>query len=326
MSQPLIPRVELPNGLVLPAETAQRMVWGDRAKGIAWLERLPDLIRDWCDRWDVALDPKLPEISYNLVLFGTTPTHGPVVIKTSPPHEEVTAEIEALRANQGPGLVKLLDADPTVSILLEERVIPGTLLRSFTSTGTLTDVDATEIAAECMKRYWSPAPENAQLFPLDRWFKSLYEYRQRFPAGEGPIPAELLNLAIQHTDHLLATEQERVILHGDLHHGNILRNEREGWTIIDPKGLVGERGYDIGQWMLNPYGLHQWPNLREAIETRLSMFTDLLGIDRYRIWQWALAHSVLSECWTLEGATVESDSLHALVITRILSEMPEALR
>lgn len=250
MTERRMPRVKLPNGVVLDDATLRQLTWSGQESGIAWLQRAPDMIHEWCERWQITLEPVLPDLSYNLVLFGTTPTHGPVVIKTSPPHEEVTAEIEALRENQGPGLVKLLDADPSVSILLEERIVPGTLRRSFASAGSLSDVEATEIAATCMKRYWRPNPDNPHLFTLKRWFTSLYAYRRRFPAGEGPIPADLLNLAIRHADQLLASEGESFLLHGDLHHGNILKNEREGWTVIDPKGLVGERGYDIGQWML----------------------------------------------------------------------------
>ena len=51
---------------------------------------------------------------------------------------------------------------------------------------------------------------------------------------------------------LLSSIDQRVVLHGDLHHFNILRCDRGGWLAIDPKGLVGDRYFDVCQFLLNP--------------------------------------------------------------------------
>jgi streptomycin 6-kinase len=40
---------------------------------------------------------------------------------------------------------------------------------------------------------------------------------------------------------LLAKPSEVVILHGDIHRGNVLDFGPRGWLASDPKGLVGER-------------------------------------------------------------------------------------
>jgi streptomycin 6-kinase len=40
---------------------------------------------------------------------------------------------------------------------------------------------------------------------------------------------------------LLTTQREKVVLHGDMHHGNVLNFGSRGWLAIDPKGLIGER-------------------------------------------------------------------------------------
>ena len=39
-----------------------------------------------------------------------------------------------------------------------------------------------------------------------------------------------------------ATQRDVVVLHGDMHHENVLKFSSRGWPAIDPKGLVGERG------------------------------------------------------------------------------------
>ena len=42
---------------------------------------------------------------------------------------------------------------------------------------------------------------------------------------------------------------EPVVLHQDLHGGNVLRAQREPWLAIDPKPLVGEREFDTASFL-----------------------------------------------------------------------------
>jgi streptomycin 6-kinase len=53
---------------------------------------------------------------------------------------------------------------------------------------------------------------------------------------------------------LLASVPEVRVLHGDLHHENIVSAQRAAWLAIDPKGIVGDLGYETGALMNNPYG------------------------------------------------------------------------
>jgi streptomycin 6-kinase len=295
------PDVILHNGFVLPEELKRRLLWGGTEAGLRWLERVPQIVREWCERWDITLAPEVPTLSLNLVLFGSSLEHGQVVLKLSPPHDEVRAEVEATRAATGPGLVRLIASDPDVSIMLMERVIPGTPLRTLTENGTMDDEESTRIAASEMQKMWVEPPEGHHLFPLDRWFQALFTYHEAHPDGEGPLPHHLVELAVAQARDVLATQCERVVLHGDVHHDNILADSEHGWTLIDFKGLVGERGYDIGTWMRNPPGLETWPDLPQVIDRRLDIFAEELRIDRTRLWQWSIVHAVLSTCWTLEG-------------------------
>ena len=44
-----------------------------------------------------------------------------------------------------------------------------------------------------------------------------------------------------------------VLLHGDLHHENILKNENGGYTVIDPKGVVGDPVFDLSRFILDEF-------------------------------------------------------------------------
>jgi streptomycin 6-kinase len=317
-----IPSLRLPNGIDVPANTVAGFLWAGREAGLAWIETLPDVLGDWLARWEITLDTQLPNHSMNLVVFGHSGIHGPIVIKTSPPHEEITAEIDALRAHHSSKIVQVIDADPSVSIMLQRRILPGETLRSHVESGRLTERDAAGIAARLMREYWVEPSANSQVFHLDRWFRALYAYRDCYPHGGGRLEHRNVELAIRQANELLASQRDVLTLHGDLHHDNILLDKEHGWTIIDPKGLVGERGYDIGQWMLNPVGVDRNPDLAQLTGARLDWFADLLEIDRYRLWQWAMVQTVLSDCWNLESS--EDADLHAQPIASILATLPEA--
>jgi len=111
---------------------------------------------------------------------------------------------------------------------------------------------------------------------------------------------DLVQRAIGVAQHLLSTPRDTTLLHGDIHHQNILQGGEQGWVTIDPKGLIGERGYDVATWMLNPWGIGERRDVADIMTARLDLFSRELGIDRQRLAQWAFVHSVLSMCWTLE--------------------------
>jgi streptomycin 6-kinase len=92
-----------------------------------------------------------------------------------------------------------------------------------------------------------------------------------------------------------------VILHGDLHHANILSSTRGGWVAIDPKGILGDPGYEVGSFMLNRLPPEaSAAAMTEILSRRLSIFSEELHIGRERLAQWAFCHAVLSALWDFE--------------------------
>ena len=99
---------------------------------------------------------------------------------------------------------------------------------------------------------------------------------------------------------LSASQGPRVLLHGDLHHYNILEDARRGWLAIDPKGVLGERAFEAGAMLRNPLGeMRQFADAA-IISRRTAILTELLGLDRQRILGWAFSQAVLSALWSIE--------------------------
>jgi streptomycin 6-kinase len=284
-----------------------------RDKTEDWIARLPRLLAEAASRWDLEPGAPVDALSYNYVCFATRAGRvgreqteaesrpSDFILKIGIPNRELTSEIECLKAWGGLAhrtrrvirpTVRLLASDPENGLLLLERLRPGESLASLAD-----DERATAIAADMMSRLWIPAPENPNFITLQGWFDELRNLRPRFGGGTGPFPARLVETAEGLLRELFAEEQDWLI-HGDCHHYNILSLRNE-WRVIDPKGVIGAREYEVAPFMLNPINQPR-PNLKRETNRRLDIFSERLGLERQRLWAWTVAHSVLSAWWDLQ--------------------------
>jgi streptomycin 6-kinase len=140
----------------------------------------------------------------------------------------------------------------------------------------------------------SPPPE---LVPLKQWFSELE------PAAARCGGALALSAAVARD--LLATQNEVVPLHGDIHHGNILDFGDRGWLAIDPKGLIGERYFDYANLFCNPD--HDTATAPGRFTQRTAVVAEAAGLNPMRLMQWTLAFAGLSATWLL-GEGVAADT------------------
>ncbi len=270
--------------------TAMYDAWGE-----AWLAALPALLDELAARWGLTLLPPFPNLSYNYAAPGVRRDGQPVVLKVGVPNRELLTEIEALWRYAGRGAVRLLDADPDLGALLLERLTPGTPLVDLAD-----DEAATIIAAEVMQALWRPLPLDHPFPTVAQWAAGLGRLRAEFDGGTGPFPTALVETAEAAFAALVAEPAPPVLLHGDLHHWNILAAVH-GWTSIDPKGLAGPPVYEVGAWLRNPIPtIATRSDARRVQQRRLALFAERLGFDREQMLDLAVAQAVLSGWWSYE--------------------------
>lgn len=268
-------------------------------EGRAWLTNLPHLLADCTTRWGLVLDEPWPQLSYNLVILGRMGEQA-IMLKLGVPSPALVREQAALVAYNGRASARLLAAEPAWGALLLERLEPGTPLSQLARLSPADDDCATRHAAELMRALWRPLPPTPHPFrPVREWAGGLAKLRPTFGGGTGPFAAVLVDTAERLFAELLAGEGEPVLLHGDLHHDNILQSGA-GWQAIDPQGMWGEPAYEVGALLRNPLGVHKWPNLPQRMARRLAILADELAIPRERLWGWGMAQAVLSAWWDYE--------------------------
>lgn len=271
--------------------------WGE--SGRQWLDALPALLEDCAERWSLTLAPPFPNLSFNYVALAIAADGMKMVLKAGVPSRDLQHEAAALRFFDGQGSVRLLDADPEAGILLLERLRPGIVLTSLTDEDH--DDEATAIAASVMQALWRPAPLHHDFPTVADWGQGFARLRARFDGGSGPLPVALVAEAEALFVELLASSAPPVLLHGDLHHDNILSAERNPWLAIDPKGVVGEPAYEVGALLRNLWqDRHAHTDSGRLLERRARRLSKELGLDLERVRGWAVAQAVLSALWTVE--------------------------
>ncbi|HRE31362.1 MAG TPA: aminoglycoside phosphotransferase family protein, partial [Candidatus Berkiella sp.] len=115
------------------------------------------------------------------------------------------------------------------------------------------------------------------------------------------IPEDILSEAQQLSEQLIATQTKTVLLHGDLHHDNILSGKNNTWFAIDPKGIIGDPAYEVGALIRNPIPqLLQQSDVKAIMRQRIAGLASILKLDPDRVIQWAFVQAVLAACWSIE--------------------------
>lgn len=265
------------------------------AVGVEWLDRLPAIVADGERRWALSLFPPFESLSYTYAAPAVRADGTAVVLKACFPNRDFLAEAEALRLIGGRGAARLLEADLDHGMLLLERLEPGAPLSRVED-----DREATSVAAGVMTQLWRPVPEDHSFPSVADWAAGLTRLRTVFGDTTGPLPTRLVEQAESLFSDLIASQAEPVLLHGDLHHDNILAARRQPWLAIDPKGVVGEPAYETGALLRNPAKLLGEPRPAEILARRVDQLADRLGFDRQRVRGWGLAQAVLAAFWSIE--------------------------
>lgn len=255
---------------------------------LAWLEHLPDRIREYESRWALRLGPPFegPDATGAWVARARRADGSAAVFKLPMPHMEGEHEIAGLRFWHGNPTVRLLEADDDRSAMLLEECAPGTSLRRIPETQQ--DV----VLAGLLRRLWRVPSAGHPFRPLSAMTEA-WSNETLARAARWPHPA-LVRAGLELFRELPRSADTAVLLATDLHAGNVLAAEREPWLVIDPKPFVGDPAYDATQHLFNCPG-----RLRADPLGLIHRFADLLGVDeeRVRLWTFARAAAEPRDNW-----------------------------
>ncbi len=277
-----------------------------------WLEALPRRTAEVADELGVAWDLAPGAAAWcgrtALVVPVRTRDGVPAVLKVGFDGDDESAhEALALQHWAGRGAVRLLAAQPRRRALLLERLTRRDL-------GSLDDEAACEVVAALWRELDRPAPPQLQPVTgfVDRWSAGL-----RALPRDAPVPRRLVEQWLATLRDLVAHEHAARggarIVHGDLHHANVLAAAGGGWRAIDPKPMAGDAHYEPAPMLWN-----RWEELaaapggvRRGVRRRFHGLVDAGGLDEARARAWVLVRLVLNAYWTIEDAERAGRALSA---------------
>jgi streptomycin 6-kinase len=219
--------------------------------------------------WGFTPIRRLSGATCSLVLLVSDPGGSEVVLKVPFPDAEEKDAFRTLVAFSGHGGIEVLRHDEPSGAVLMPMIRPGFTLNE------LEDEEATVACAEIILNL-RKAPL-VQAGNIRSWFDEIVD-RDEFGREARNIAKELL-----------ASTTSEVLLHGDLHQGNILRQD-EAWVVIDPKGILGDPAFEITGFMRNSTGEISPGKMRK----RLKIFAEILGDPIERLWAFAFVQTVVS--------------------------------
>ncbi len=267
------------------------------------------MFNEYLTRWQLTPDGE-PIVTHSSRLLPVRRRGMPAMLKVATEAEEKRGGL-LMSWWTGKGAARVL-AQGNDALLLE-RATGSRSLAEYTRTER--DDEATRIicaAIAALHAHSAEPPPN--LVPLTPWFRELWPAADK---GDG-----LLSLSATSARELLARPQEVVVLHGDIHHDNILDFGDRGWLVIDPKGLIGERGFDYANLFCNPETDVE-VTAPDRFRRRLAIVTEASGIERERLLRWLLAWTGLSAAWWLsDGVQPEINFRIAELAARELGSRP----
>jgi streptomycin 6-kinase len=257
----------------------------NRSGGLVRLEEAQGELGVYLRRWGLTPDSEA-FCTHSSWLQPVLASGRPAILKVAAVEEERQGGA-AMAWWAGEGAARVLAHEG--SALLLERALGERCLVEMTRTDR--DDEATRILCEAAARLHRPRGEPPPtLMSLEERFRSLV------PAAA--MHGGILGLSARMARKLLHDARDPVVLHGDLHHRNVLDFGERGWLAIDPKGLRGERAFDFANIFCNPDP--ETALLPGRLERQLEVVVETAGVDRRRMVGWILAYAGLSAVWSLE--------------------------
>ena len=211
----------------------------------------------------------------------------------------------------------------TEGALLLERILLGDDLRPVAAAD---DDLATAIAGAVYARMHAavarlPRPAQVPALAEIRWpFDEYWQREDSSAPTRERLPGDLVRRAADMLSELSTPTPNDILLHGDAHHQNLLRDGVGGaadvWRVIDPRGWWGDPTFEAVPLMLDLHDSLRVQGtaadaLRRAARRRANILAELAGFDQDRLLAWTFIGAVAAELRCLhDHGFVQGGPLH----------------
>ncbi len=229
------------------------------------------------------------------------------MLKLIPDRSLAVAEATALRSWEPSGRVPAVwghDAD-LGALLLE--AIPGEAAVSESAQQVALPEVAGLVGA--LHRAGTPAVGQGVVSLAERVEFIFEHWTERYrghPEVTDVVPLARLQRGREFARRLVAGVGSSVLLHGDLHPGNVLDGgQSRGLVAIDPRPCVGEPAFDVVDWVFWKADAAEW-------ESRSRDLASALDFEHARVWAWCSAFAAMLAAGLVAKGVSQVEALLAL--------------
>ncbi len=244
--------------------------------GDAWLARLPRLVEESLDEWDLTLDGEPMHGMCALVLPVRRRDDSTAVLKVTWPHVQAEHEHLALLHWGGHGAVRLLAANPGRWAMLLERLHNGRDLHDVPID------EACRVIGDLLRQL-----DHVAIPQLSRLSADAERLAARLGSDSPAIPRRFVEQARALLSDLVTDDAiDARMVHTDLHYWNVLA--------ADPAFAVTPALWN--RWEEAVSG----GDLRQHLRRRLTIICDSAGVDEERARAWSIVREVQMALWAVE--------------------------
>ena len=287
--------------LHLPESSRKKIEQTFGERGTKWLQNFSELMSRCIEKWSLTNCTIFERVSINVICFAQSPVFGQVALKVGVPHNELFTEMKTLGIFGGRNSCKCYDYDIELGASLLERIIPGIDLTELAD-----DREQLVIAADVISRIPTPLEGDHGLPTYADWIERAFK-KTREEYNPEPRMLSFMAEAEVLFAEVYTAERPRVLLHGDLHHLNILEDQHGQWKAIDPQGVIGVACLESARFIENhiDYQIKRNPQMSRAeifqyLDETVAVFAHKFGETRRIIASCLFILHVLSTCWGYE--------------------------
>ncbi|MEV5961577.1 aminoglycoside phosphotransferase family protein [Kribbella sp. NPDC051952] len=257
-------------------------------EGADWLKTLGQAVESQCASWGLEVAGPVVHGS-NAIVVPVVRKGEELVLRMSPPGNEVAEQARALRWWDGRGMVFLYDADVEAGAMLLERLSTPLTTRPVD--------EAVAVLGQLMRRLAVPGPADARS-TAEIVTRRSAELEQQWDHLDRPFDVSVLREALAVAPGLAKTSSDLAV-NGDFHSDQVLAGTREEWLTVDPVLYRGDIAFDLGRVL--------WTRLDEmaSIPPYFDTAVTAAGLDRDRARDWVVWRTVDYWLWGLSVGLTE---------------------
>jgi len=247
------------------------------------------------------------ENEYKSIYTGVSNEFGPVILKYDADIAQLKSEYHMLAKLNGHHSCRVYAFNEDKGQLLEERILPGTKLRAEKSLEKRLDA-----FAEVFEAIHIDVVEDAQARTGEHkllrrgtpnyldWLEKAYEYWEKNIEELQGAWKDSASQALTIGKELFEKYPDRVLLHGDLHHDNLLLREDGDYVFVDPKGVVGPKIFDLPRFILNELETEYDEDDVTHIKSVITTLCEKLDYPEEDVRKLFYMETVLANIWSME--------------------------